>query len=212
MSNHGGTTARLGNRRNLILDVAQMLFARDGFGSTGIRAIAAAVGISDATIYHYCRSKDDILHAIITRTAEGQLHAYRFPPEMSLEEVLTSVGKMYLGAMETRTNRDLIQLLLSESAHSQQRAELYLSEIWDQGLTALEEAISERLPDHSQSRAATIAKMLLASLTCFVVHNEALAGVAGRPLECDQDPARWDFLDDVVEVLMRGAVTPGKAA
>lgn len=205
MTRQGGTTERLGNRRNLILDVAQMLFARDGYGSTGIRAIAAEVGISEATIYHYFRSKDDILDAIITRTAEGQLQAYRFPDEMSLEQVLTDVGKMYLSAMESRTNRDLIQLLLSEAAHSQQRAELYLSEIWDQGLNALEAAIVQRLPDRSQTRAATMAKMLLASLTCFVVHNESLASVAGRPLECDQDPNRWAFLDDVIGILVKGA-------
>jgi AcrR family transcriptional regulator len=209
MSSQGGTTERLGNRRNLILDVAQMLFARDGYGSTGIRAIAAEVGISEATIYHYFRSKDDILDAIITRTAEGQLQAYRFSDDLDLEQVLINVGKMYLVAMESKTNRDLIQLLLSESAHNQDRAELYLTQIWDQGLSALEEAIVQRLPDRSAARAATIAKMLLAALTCFVVHNESLAGVAGRPLQCEQDPERWAFLDDVVGILVRGSSSQG---
>lgn len=204
MADQEGGVRRVANRRDLILDAAQVLFARDGYGSTGIRAIAAKVGISEATIYHYFRSKDEILNAIITRTAEGQLQAYRFPPEMSLEEVLRDVGEMFLNAMALRTNRDLIQLLLTESAHDKHRAELYLSQIWDQGLAALEEAIAARLPEHSHATVGTIAKMLLASLTCFVVHNETLAAVAGRPLTCEQDPHRWEYLDEVLGILVRG--------
>jgi AcrR family transcriptional regulator len=205
MNVRGGAGQRPQNRRDLILDAAQQLFARDGYGSTGIRAIAAEVGISEATIYHYFRSKDEILDAIISRTAEGQLQAYRFPDEMSLEEVLQSVGRIFLEAMETRHNRDLIHLLLTESAHSQRRAEHYLAEIWDKGQIALEEAIVRRLPGHSAVRAATIAKMILSSLTCFVIHNETLAAVAGRQLECGVDPNRQHYLDEVVEVIMRGA-------
>ena len=204
MAEQEGGVRLVANRRDLILDAAQILFAQDGYGSTGIRAIAAKVGISEATIYHYFRSKDEIMDGIITRTAEGQLQAYRFPSDMSLEDVLRNVGQMFLKAMATRANRDLIHLLLTESAHDKNRAELYLSQIWDQGLAALEEAISERLPEHSQATVGTIAKMLLASLTCFVVHNETLAAVAGRPLTCDQDPHRWEFLDEVIGILVRG--------
>jgi hypothetical protein len=106
--------------------------------------------------------------------------------------------------MEASENRDLIQLLLTESAHDQHRAELYLSRIWDQGLQALEEAIAERLPGRPPHTAATVAKMLLASLTCFVVHNETLSAVAGRQLENDLDPGRWEFLDQVISIIVYG--------
>lgn len=199
------------NRRDLILDTAQVLFARDGYGSTGIRAIAAEVGISEATIYHYFRSKDEILDGIINRTAAGQLQVYRFPPEMCLKEVLHNVGSTFLTVMEASENRDLIQLLLTESAHDQRRAELYLSRIWDQGLQALEEAIAERLPGRPPITAATVAKMMLGSLTCFVVHNETLAAVAGRPLENELDQGRWAYLDEVVSIIVHG-VEHGKQA
>ena len=204
MNVQGGAGQRPQNRRDLILNAAQELFARDGYGSTGIRAIAAEVGISEATIYHYFRSKDEILDAIIARTAEGQLQAYQFPDEMSLEEVLKSVGRTFFAAMETRRNRDLIHLLLTESAHDKRRAELYLTEIWEKGLISLEDAIVRRLPDNSRMRAGTIARMILSSLTCFVIHHETLAAVAGRQLECEVDPERQNFLDEVVEILMRG--------
>ena len=178
---------------------------KDGYGTTGIRAIASDVGISEATIYHYFRSKDEILDGIIARTAEGQLQAYQHQSGATVEEVLRGVGDVFLSVMKEPANRDLIHLMLTESAHNSERAELYLSTIWDEGLAALEEAIGRTMPDASAMRVSTIAKMLLATLTCFVVHKEMLASVAGRPLEDGLHPDRQAFLDDVIDVLLQGA-------
>ena len=40
------------------------LFARDGFGSTSIKAVAKRAGVSPALIYTYFESKDALLRAI----------------------------------------------------------------------------------------------------------------------------------------------------
>lgn len=206
MADQNGVSTRHQNRHDLILDAAQRRFARDGYGSTGIRAIAADVGISEATIYHYFRSKDEILDAIISRTAEGQLQAYQHQNGESVEEVLRGVGDIFLSVMEVPENRDLIHLMLTESAHNQERAELYLTTIWDQGLAALEVAIARTMPGASEMRVSAMAKMLLASLTCFVVHNEMLASVAGRPLESGLHPDRQAFLDEIIDILLKGGL------
>lgn len=198
------------SRRDLILDAAQTLFARDGYGSTGIRAIAAEVGISEATIYHYFRSKDDILDAIISRTSDGKLRAYPFPPEATLEEVLRTVGGRFLEAMAIPGKRDLMHLMLSESAHDQHRAERYLSEIWDRSVEALEVAVSERLPESSPASANTIALMLSGALAQFVIHCETIAAVAGRQLEDNVTPERWRYLDEIVHLILRGINTENR--
>jgi AcrR family transcriptional regulator len=190
--------------RDLILDAAQVLFARDGFGSTGIRAIAAEVGISEATIYHYFRSKEDIMDAIISRVSAGQMRGYTFPTDTSLEEVLRIVGSGFLQAMATAGNRELIHLMLTESAHDPHRAERYLSEISDQGVHALEVAISGLLPETSPASANTISKMLSGALVHHVVHNESIAAVAGRPLENGVDPTRWQYLEEIIALIVRG--------
>lgn len=194
------------NRRDLILDAAQTLFARDGYGQTGIRAIAAAVGISEATIYHYFRSKSEILDGIISRASAGQLRAYPFPPDTSLEEVLRTVGRMYLQTMAVPANRDLIHLLLTEAAHDPAHAERYLADVWDQAIAALEDAITERLPATSPASANTLARMFAGALTQHIIHSEGLAAVAGRPLVDGVDPDRWLFLDEVIGVVIRGVV------
>lgn len=192
------------SRRDLILDAAQVLFAHDGFGSTGIRAIAAEVGISEATIYHYFRSKEDIMDAIISRVSAGQLRGYSFPPDTSLEEVLRIVGSGFLHAMASPGNRELIHLMLTESAHDPHRAERYLSEIADQGVHALEAAIAGLLPKSSPASANTIAKMFSGALVHHVVHNESIASVAGRPLENGVDATRWQYLEEIIALIVRG--------
>lgn len=56
----GSTTAGAGRRRE-ILDVAERLFAKHGYASTSMDDVAEAVGVTKPAIYHYFRSKDDIL-------------------------------------------------------------------------------------------------------------------------------------------------------
>lgn len=196
------------SRRDLILDEAQVLFARDGFGSTGIRAIAAEVGISEATIYHYFRSKEDIMDAIISRVSAGQLRGYAFPPDTGLEDVLRIVGTGFLQAMAISGKRELIHLMLTESAHDPHRAERYLSEIWDQGVHALEAAITDLLPEDSPASANTISKMVSGALVHHVIHSESIASVAGRPLENGVDPTRWQYLDEIIALVVRGVGEP----
>lgn len=60
-------------RRAEILDAAKRLFLTEGFEHTTIRRIAAAVGVSAATLYVYFPDKDSILQAIAESTFEALL-------------------------------------------------------------------------------------------------------------------------------------------
>ncbi|MGW5384860.1 TetR/AcrR family transcriptional regulator [Nocardia sp. NPDC003963] len=51
-----------------ILDAAAELFTTQGYGSTSTRAIAEAVGIRQASLYHHFAAKDDILDALLGET------------------------------------------------------------------------------------------------------------------------------------------------
>jgi len=49
-----------------ILRTALRLFATKGYGAVGIREIAQEAGISTAALYHYMRTKEDLLVALMT--------------------------------------------------------------------------------------------------------------------------------------------------
>lgn len=54
--------------REQILDAAAELFTVQGFATTSTRAIAEAVGIRQASLYHHFATKDDILDALLSST------------------------------------------------------------------------------------------------------------------------------------------------
>lgn len=57
----GGVTAAGAGRRREILDVAERLFWEKRFHATSMEDVADAIGLTKPAIYHYFRSKDDIL-------------------------------------------------------------------------------------------------------------------------------------------------------
>ncbi|BBX33769.1 TetR family transcriptional regulator [Mycolicibacterium mageritense DSM 44476 = CIP 104973] len=63
-----GSTAR-----DEILDAAGELFTTLGYTRTSTRTIAEAVGIRQASLYHYFRTKDDILCALLSQTVQPTL-------------------------------------------------------------------------------------------------------------------------------------------
>jgi TetR/AcrR family transcriptional regulator, cholesterol catabolism regulator len=68
-----GLTARENARNDLrdqVVRSAAALFRRDGFASTSLRDLAAAVGLSKAGLYHHFTSKDRILEAVYERALE----------------------------------------------------------------------------------------------------------------------------------------------
>ena len=58
-------------RRAEILDTARRLFTTRGFQSTSVEDILTEVGIAKGTLYYHFSSKEEILRALIARTADG---------------------------------------------------------------------------------------------------------------------------------------------
>jgi AcrR family transcriptional regulator len=59
--------------RDEILDAAGELFTTRGYASTSTRAIAEAVGIRQASLYHYFKTKDELLSALLHQTVTPTL-------------------------------------------------------------------------------------------------------------------------------------------
>lgn len=55
---------RGGDRRRQIIDVAASLFDSHGYNNTSMEMLAEAVGIAKPTLYHYFKSKDQLLYRI----------------------------------------------------------------------------------------------------------------------------------------------------
>ena len=65
----------MAERRNQILDAAVTTFSRNGFHQTTIEDIRVESGMSRGAIYHYFKSKEDIIDAIRERSS-GQAEGF----------------------------------------------------------------------------------------------------------------------------------------
>ena len=54
-------------RRNEILDVAEMLFSTKGYSKTTVNDIVQMIGIAKGTFYYYFQSKEEVMDAIVMR-------------------------------------------------------------------------------------------------------------------------------------------------
>ncbi len=64
------------DRRDVILERAADLFARQGVAATTVREIADAVGILSGSLYHHFASKDEIVDAIVGSFMEDLVGRY----------------------------------------------------------------------------------------------------------------------------------------
>ncbi|BBY29150.1 TetR/AcrR family transcriptional regulator [Mycolicibacterium sediminis] len=83
-----GTTAR-----DEILDAAGELFTTLGYTRTSTRSIAESVGVRQASLYHYFKTKDDILCALLSQTVTPTM-AF-IPTLLGAEPALTAAEHLH---------------------------------------------------------------------------------------------------------------------
>lgn len=66
--------------RQAILDAATDAFARDGYDSVSMRAVADAVGLSHGAIYGYFKDKDELFDALVQQSFDQLAAALRALP------------------------------------------------------------------------------------------------------------------------------------
>jgi AcrR family transcriptional regulator len=70
-------TARLAARYEAIVEAARALASESGLGAVQIIPVAERAGIAAGTVYRYFPSKDDLVAAVISLTAEREVKAIR---------------------------------------------------------------------------------------------------------------------------------------
>ena len=81
-------------RKQRIIDTAAELFHKKGYQSTTLQDVSEALGVSKAALYHYVKSKDDLLWIIYTQAFENIFHdthrisSMDLPPDQKLRRVI----------------------------------------------------------------------------------------------------------------------------
>ena len=94
-----------------ILDAAERLFAVNGYEGTSLRAVAAAVGIQNPSIYSHFKSKQAIYQAVLERAIRP-----------ILEDFWEDENEIALLSHHLAEHPHFAQLLLNETASDQPQA------------------------------------------------------------------------------------------
>jgi AcrR family transcriptional regulator len=170
------------DRRRELLDAAVRVFARKGFRAARVGDIAEEAGVAHGLLYHYFRSKDQVLETLFRET--WQLFAAETERIEStgvpLREQLRRFARVYLGAW--LLTPELIGVLVREIARSplvgQRVAEIA-------GVFRALERMIERARDRGEVRANCDATF--AAWAVYGALEEILTGWALGPLPAGEE-------------------------
>jgi TetR/AcrR family transcriptional regulator, fatty acid metabolism regulator protein len=111
-------TAASEAKRQLLLDAAVRVFARKGFHAARVGDIAEEAGVAYGLLYHYFRSKDEVLETIFRSTWSDMLAtvesiaATGAPPREQVRKVTELILRTW------RRDPDLVRVLVREVTRS----------------------------------------------------------------------------------------------
>jgi len=194
------------DKRRLILDSAVRVFARKGYHTCRVGDIAEEAGVAHGLLYHYFRSKEEVLETIFRETWRDVLDAVRSVEETdeSARERLAGIAKILLRAWQR--DPDLVRVLVREvtrSSHLQRQ----IDEI-DQAFAGLERIIA-RGQEEGEFRSDVDPRMV--SYVFYGALEEILTGWVLGQLD-DGDDQITAAEQTVIEVVCGGLAPDRQAA
>ena len=112
---------RIEKRKNQILDVASIIFSKEGFARANTDEIAKAANLGKGTIYRYFKNKKELFLSVVDRGLNKLKDAILIEVEKTddpLKKIENAI-KTYLSFFEK--NRNLIGILIHEQSSFQKR-------------------------------------------------------------------------------------------
>ncbi len=163
------------DRREQIIEAALRVFAQKGFDRATNKDIADKAGITPGLIYHYFKSKEDLLRAAIADYPPRQL-LRSLPPEMlelPPEELLRSLAYKILEIAEDEEGVRILRVYLPQVMHNPGMAVSDVTTIQEL-VQFLEKALVKKMAsgELKRSNAALVAQLFVGSLMDLVLRRQ----------------------------------------
>jgi TetR/AcrR family transcriptional regulator, fatty acid metabolism regulator protein len=170
------------DKRRMILQAAVRVFARKGYHTCRVGDIAEEAGVAHGLLYHYFRSKDDVLECVFRETWADIVGAARRVEETDepARDRLTGIAKILLRAW--KRDPDLVTVVVREGLRSPD-LQRRVGEI-RQAFEAIERIVA-RGQEEGAFRADVDAR--LASVVFYGALEEILTGWVLRTLADGED-------------------------
>ena len=104
-------------KRECILAKATAMFAKNGYHSTSMAAIASACGFTKPIIYQYFKDKETLFSSIFENHIFMEaLDSIIIEESSSPNEVLYQIGSIFFDVFEDNDRKNLVRIIISESS------------------------------------------------------------------------------------------------
>ncbi len=116
------------DQRMCLLSHARHLFSTHGVKETSMSQIAKALEVTKATLYHYFKSKDEILKEVLNCKGEAMdALMVKLNQANNPEECFYTLAKNHLEQMNEPENLEVMKILLSETMKNNEMRQFYMN-------------------------------------------------------------------------------------
>jgi AcrR family transcriptional regulator len=141
------------DQRQRLLAHARKLFAAHGVKETSMSQIAEAWQVTKAALYHYFKSKEEILREIfLSRHDEKDAVVELLKSVRNLEECLLTMARHMLEEITKPDHRELMKIMLSETMKSAEMRKFYVQFISGQLSYVTQEILMPMVKTHKPEK------------------------------------------------------------
>lgn len=187
-------------RKDRIMDAALRIFAEKGFQNATITEISKEAGVSDATVYEYFGTKEDLLFAIPEKISNDTFEASAkvIPYIKGVEGKIRAIMLFYIELYQS--NPDYSALVLLQLMSNKKFRQTPAHAAIRRSSHALLDCIKEGIADGTFRKDANpylIRSMLMGTIEHLFIHWHML----GKPQE---KTSILDMLDPFIEIVFDG--------
>ncbi len=174
-----------------ILDGAMQEFLANGYAATSMDRVAAAAGVSKATVYSHFQDKARLFAAIVQQLAEDKFRSVfdpcnKAPLQGDPEDVLRAIATSILDEAACNSEFcEFMRLIVGESGRFPELAEPYIQNVAKPLLDGITRYLISRQELALDDPEAT-ARMFVGTLIYFVMLQRVLHGKTLMPMESDR--------------------------
>lgn len=157
--------------KNRLIDSALKVFSAKGFDASTTKDIAKEAGTTDGLIYHYFKSKEELLWAVVDKHSlipDLRDAADQTDHDMPLESLLTKYFGQLLHSLNEKT--DLIVMFFGEAQRKPQIRE-YLVSLIEEGLKPLYFLLKDRTALDEEELRLAVRNIQTAMVMYFLLYD-----------------------------------------
>jgi TetR/AcrR family transcriptional regulator, regulator of autoinduction and epiphytic fitness len=188
LSSNPALAPRESSKTAQILQGAMQEFLARGYAAASMDRVAAAAGVSKATIYSHFGDKEKLFKALVEQMAQQRMQSILSHMDESLEP-RQALRRLFQDAMQDCCNNaefhDFKRVLVGESGRFPELAKTFVEHLDKPGIEALS-AYFRRSPAFDFPDPEAIARIVVGGIVHFALVQHILHGKEIAPMEADR--------------------------